>query len=172
MASQAPFNVILKVASLWMVLLVLPFTERTLLGLQTYYGLFIGLGLAFVMYGLTIHSIFAFLQHTKRAPVYIWIAFLLWSFFICCILAVFAIEYDLLPHTSGPSLAKSRPLIDYLYYEVMTFTTVGYGDIVPLSAHGKLLAICTALLGATHGVTFVALMLQALTQHPPAKSQE
>jgi hypothetical protein len=86
-------------------------------------------------------------------------------FFICCILAIFAIEYDLLPHTSEPSLAKSRPLIDYLYYEVMTFTTVGYGDIVPLSTHGKLLAICTALLGATHGVTFVALMLQALTQH-------
>jgi hypothetical protein len=54
----------------------------------------------------------------------------------------------------------------------MTFTTVGYGDIVPLSAHGKLLAICTALLGATHGVTFVTLMLQALTQRPPAKSQE
>ena len=72
MASQAPFNVILKVASLWMVLLLFPFTERTLLGLQTHYGLFIGLGLAFVMYGLTIHSIFAFLQHTKREPVYIY----------------------------------------------------------------------------------------------------
>jgi Ion channel len=172
MASQSTFNVILKVAALWIALLALPVTERTLLGLQTYYGLFIGLGLVFVMYGLTIHSIFAFLQHTKREPVYIWIAFLLWSFFICCILAVFAIEYDLLPHTSEPSLAKSRPLIDYLYYEIMTFTTVGYGDIVPLSAHGKLFAICTALLGATHGVTFVALMLQALTQHPPAKSQE
>ena len=165
MANQSVFNVILKVAPLWIALLVFPFTERTLLGLQTYYGLFVGLGLVFVTYGLTIHSIFAFLQHTKREPVYIWIAFLLWSFFICCILAIFAIEYDLLPHTSEPSLAKSRPLIDYLYYEVMTFTTVGYGDIVPLSTHGKLLAICTALLGATHGVTFVALMLQALTQH-------
>jgi hypothetical protein len=29
---------------------------------------------------------------------------------------------------------------------------------VPLSAQGKLLAICTALLGFTHGVTFVALV--------------
>ena len=53
-----------------------------------------------------------------------------------------------------------------IYYEIMTFTTVGDGDIVPLSAQGKLLAICTALLGFTHGVTFVALLLQALTQHP------
>src|SRR6516162_995119 len=107
MASQSPFNVILKVAALWIALLVLPFTERTLLGGQTYYGLFIGLGLVFVMYGLTIYSIFAFLQHTKREPVYIWVAFLLWSFFICCILAIFAIEYDLLPRTSEPSLAKN-----------------------------------------------------------------
>ena len=172
MAIQSPFNFILKVAALWIALLVIPFTERTLLSLRTHYGLFIGLGLAFAMYGLTIHSIFAFLQHKERDPVYIWIAFLLWSFFICCILTVFAIEYDLLPRTSERSLARSRPLIDYLYYEVITFTTVGYGDIVPLSAHGKALAICTALLGSTHGVTFVTLMLQALTQHSPAKSRE
>ena len=80
MANQSVFNVILKVAPLWIALLVFPFTERTLLGLQTYYGLFVGLGLVFVTYGLTIHSIFTFLQHTKREPVYIWIAFLLWSF--------------------------------------------------------------------------------------------
>jgi Ion channel len=102
----------------------------------------------------------------------VWLAFLLWSVFICCVLAVFAIEYDLLPHKSEPSITQGRPLIDYLYFEIMTFTTVGYGDIVAASAQGKLLAICTALLGATYGVTFVALVLQAMTQHPPAKSQE
>ena len=171
MSSPSTFTFILKLVALWIALLILPLTERTLLDVGTYYGLFIGLGLVFVLYGLTIRSIFSFLQHRTRQPFYIWIVFLLWSFFICCILAAFAMEYDLLPHTSD-SLAKSRPLIDYLYYEIMTFTTVGYGDIVPVSAQGKLLAICTALLGATHGVTFVAIMLQALTRHPPAKSQE
>src|ERR1700737_5181819 len=165
-------QLIAKLAVLWIALLVLPFTERTLLGAKTYYFLYIGVGLTFVLYGLTIRSIFAFLQHTRREPVYVWIAFLVWSVVICCVLAGFAIGYDLLPHTPEPSLAKSRPLIDYLYYEIMTFTTVGFGDIVPLSAQGKLLAICTALLGFTHGVTFVALVLQALTQHPSGKNQE
>jgi hypothetical protein len=96
----------------------------------------------------------------------------MWSVFLCSILAVFAIEYDLLPHTPEPSIAHSRPLIDYFYYEIITFTTVGYGDIIPSTAQGKLLSICTALLGATHGVTFVALVILALTQHPPAKNQE
>jgi hypothetical protein len=57
-----------------------------------------------------------------------------------------------------------RPLIDYLYYEVITFTTVGYGDIVPPTTQGKLLAMCTGLLGATHGVTFVAIVFQALSR--------
>ena len=172
MASQSPFSLIPKLAALWIALLVLPLIERTLLGVRTYCGLFIGLVLAFVLYGLTIRSMFAFLQRTRRQPFYVWIMFLVWSLFICCVLAGFATGYDLLPHTPEPSLTKSRPLIDYLYYEIMTFMTVGYGDIVPLSAQGKLLAICTALLGFTHGVTFVALVLQALTQHPSGKNQE
>ena len=162
-------RLIARLAALWIVLLVLPFAERTLLGAKTYYFLYIGLGLVFVLYGLTIRSLFSFLYHTRRDPAYVWIAYLAWSVFICSILSVFAIEYDLLPHT--PELYR-RPLIDYLYYEIITFTTVGYGDIIPSTAQGKLLAMCTALLGATHGVTFVALVLQALTQHPPAKNQE
>ena len=92
--------------------------------------------------------------------------------FICSVPAVFAIEYDLPRHLPEGSAPLSPPLIDYLYYEIITFTTVGYGDIIPTTDQGKLLAICTALLGSTHGVTFVALVLQALTQNPPGKSQE
>jgi hypothetical protein len=84
--------------------------------------------------GLTIRSIVFFLQHTRREPVYVWIAFLLWSIFICSVPAVFAIEYDFLPHTSGLSITQGRPLIDYLYYEIITFTNVDYGDIIPTTA--------------------------------------
>src|SRR6201998_3470852 len=76
-----------KLAGLWIALLVLPVAERTLLGAKTYYFLYIGLGLVFVLYGLTIRSIFSFLQHARREPVYVWIAFLVWSVFICSVLA-------------------------------------------------------------------------------------
>jgi hypothetical protein len=168
---KLPLWTALKLAVLWIALLILPFTERTLLSAKTYYFLFIGLGFIFVLYGLTIRTLFHFLQHTRREPVYVWIAFLFWAVFICSILAVFAFEYDLLPHTLEPSITQRRPPIDYLYFEIMTLTTVGYGDIVPHTVQGKFLAICTALLGATHGVTFVAIILQALNQ-PTARGQE
>jgi voltage-gated potassium channel Kch len=166
------YSFIPKLVTLWIAVLLLPLVERTVLGAKTYYFLYLGLGSVFVMYGLTIRSIFHFLQHARREPVFVWIAFLFWSIFICSVLAVFAFEYDLLPHTPEPSITQGRPLIDYLYYEVITFTTVGYGDIVPPTPPGKFLAICTALLGATHGVTFVALVLQALSQHPTGMRHE
>ena len=158
-------RLVLGLALLWGGLLALPFTERTLAGAKTYYFLFVGLGLVFVMYGLTIRSVFSLLRHTKREPVYVWIGFLLWSVFLCGVLAVFGTEYDLLPPTRDPSIIHGRPFFDYLYFEVITFTTVGYGDIIPTTVQGKFLAMCTALLGATHGVTFVAIILQALS-HP------
>jgi hypothetical protein len=163
-------RLIAKLGVLWVVLLILPFAERTLLGAPTYYFLYIGLVLVFVLYGFTVRSVFAFLHHARREPVYVWIAYLAWSVFICSVLAIFALEYDLLPRASEPSVAHGRPLIDYLYYEIITFTTVGYGDMVPSTAQGKLFAMCTALLGATHGVTFVALFLLALTRQPTAKN--
>src|SRR3979490_2022215 len=75
MLEESPFSLILKLATLWTGILVLPLIERTILGARTYYGLFIGLGLVFVLYGLTIRSIFAFLQHTRREPFYVWIMF-------------------------------------------------------------------------------------------------
>src|ERR1700736_3672117 len=98
MASQSPFSLIPKLAALWMALFVLPLIERTLLGARTYYGLFIGLGLVFVLYGLTIRSIFVFLQHTRREPFYVWIMFLQGVGFIAGRVAGFAAHSDLLPH--------------------------------------------------------------------------
>src|SRR5260221_12609042 len=69
MAIQATFNDILKLVALWIALLILPVTETTLLDARTYYGLFIGLGLVFVMYGLTIRSIFALSAAQKAGAI-------------------------------------------------------------------------------------------------------
>ena len=161
------FWTILKLLPFWIAILIPPVIERTVLGSRTYYFLYIGLASVFVLYGLTLRTLFHYLSQVRREPIFVWIGYLLWSLFLCCVLAVFAFQYDLLPHVPAPDASSSRPLIDYLYYEIITFTTVGYGDIVPSSAPAKILAMFTALFGATHGVTFVAIVLQALTR-PPA----
>ena len=168
---QYSVRTVLKLLAFWIAIVIPPLIERTFLGSGTYYFLYLGLASVFVMYGLTLRTLFHFLQQTRREPIFVWLGYLLWSLFLCCVLAMFAYEYDLLPHLPDPSTTQSRPLIDYLYYEVITFTTVGYGDIVPSSLPAKVLAMFTALLGATHGVTFVAIVLQALGR-PASKSEE
>jgi hypothetical protein len=162
---------ILKLLAFWIATLIPPVIERTVLHSGTYYFLYIGLASVFAMYGLTLRTLFHYLQHTRREPIIVWIGYLFWSLFLCCILAVFAFVYDLLPHPTASSPTECRPLIDYLYYEVITFTTVGYGDIVPVTVPAKVFAMFTALFGATHGVTFVAIVLQALTRPPPRDGQ-
>jgi hypothetical protein len=162
---------VLKLLPFWIAILIPPIIERTILGSKTYYFLYIGLASVFVMYGIALRTLFHYLHQTRHEPIVVWLGYLLWSLFLCSVLAVFPFEYDLLPHIPDPSATQGRPLIDYLYYEVITFTTVGYGDIIPSVVPAKILAMCTALFGATHGVTFVAIVLQALT-HPPSKGDE
>jgi hypothetical protein len=162
---------ILRLLPFWIAILIPPLIERTVLGSSTYYFLYIGLASVFVLYGLTLRTLFNYLQKIRRELIFVPLSYLAWSVFLCSILAVFAYEYDLLPHISDSSATQGRPLIDYLYYEVITFTTVGYGDIIPATMPAKIFAMFTALFGATHGVTFVAIVLQALT-HPPSKGEE
>jgi hypothetical protein len=68
------------------------------------------------------------------------------------VLAVFAVEYNLLPHTSEPSIMHGRPLIDYLYGEIIAFTTVGYGEIVQRTAQGKSFSVSARLFLVPHTV--------------------
>lgn len=51
--------------------------------------------------------------------------------------------------TYAPSAAYQMSLGDYIYYSIITFTTVGYGDFIPKSALiSRLLAASEAFIGA------------------------
>ena len=63
---QQEIRIIAKLVVLWILLLVLPFAERILLGAKTYYFLYIGLGLVFVLYGLTVLSLSCSTQDESR----------------------------------------------------------------------------------------------------------
>lgn len=50
--------------------------------------------------------------------------------------------YYLLSHQSIDHFGYSLTLLDSLYYSMITQTTIGYGDIVPLSNVAKIVCMC------------------------------
>ena len=49
---------------------------------------------------------------------------------------------------------------DVYYYLIISFTSVGYGDISPIENSGKLLAIVLSLIGNAFSATFIVLVLE------------
>src|SRR4029077_6534989 len=68
----------------------------------------------------------------ERAELSIWIVFLLWSLFICCILTAFAIEYDLLPHTSELTNIDARLAIRIKDAGAVAYQSADHGKLAPL----------------------------------------
>mgnify|MGYP001080539196 CR=1 FL=1 len=54
-------------------------------------------------------------------------------------------------------------LFQTLYFSTVTFTSVGYGDLIPRAGAGKALAMTEALMGSAHGVLFVLVHLRGGT---------
>lgn len=51
------------------------------------------------------------------------------------------------------------PLKDYFYYAFITFTTTGYGDVVPLKPISKSLAILISVSGQLYVATIIAMLV-------------
>jgi len=70
-----------------------------------------------------------------------------------------ALFFIVLAGVAGYNLIEGWPLIDSLFMTIITLTTVGYGEIHPLSSTGRLFTIVLIALG----VGFVAYTLGSLT---------
>jgi len=66
--------------------------------------------------------------------------------FIFCVILIFvsSVMY-LFEHPHQPHIFSDIP--SSMWWAVVTMTTLGYGDMVPMSAAGRLLGACTALIG-------------------------
>lgn len=62
-------------------------------------------------------------------------------------------------HDANPHLVT---FLDAVYYSVATITTVGFGDIVPMTHAGKLLAIASMLVGSGFYVAFTAVLASSI----------
>jgi hypothetical protein len=70
----------------------------------------------------------------------------------------------LLGCTLGMALAEGWTLADALYFALITGMTVGYGDIVPTTALGRIISVVIAMIGIVYVGIVVAIATRALTQ--------
>ena len=69
----------------------------------------------------------------------------------------------------GPAASGSMKGFTALYYSVITLTTVGYGDIVPVSGAARMLAMTEAMTGALYLAVLVARLVSLYSSaNPPA----
>ena len=67
--------------------------------------------------------------------------------------------YTIVESISPGSFSGTPESGDLLYFSFVTLTTVGYGDVLPLSALGKRLAILEAAMGSIYMAVIVAMIV-------------
>ncbi len=107
------------------------------------------------------HAGHLFLEHTSRYGH----SFSRWgvtvAIFILLFAGIFAVLDYLNPVGMFDMIATFNPF-DYVYFSIVSFTTVGYGDIVPITNLEKLLSGVEALLGYLMLGVFITLIQKRL----------
>lgn len=62
------------------------------------------------------------------------------------------------PGAFSYSIDKPAEYSRYLYFSIISFTTIGYGDITPVSAGARFLVCVEAILGSIVNVIFIAIL--------------
>ncbi len=89
-----------------------------------------------------------------RQPVF-WIITIIGHVFI----ALGAALFFWFEHDENPGVST---FLEAVFWAVSTITTVGYGDIVPVTTAGRLVAIAMMLLGSLYAVLYTTLFVAAL----------
>ena len=67
--------------------------------------------------------------------------------------------YNIVEGISPGSFSGTSETVDLIYFSFVTLTTVGFGDVVPLSAFGKRLAIFEAAMGSIYMAVIIAMIV-------------
>lgn len=87
------------------------------------------------------------------------VPFLTLSFFGNTVVITFASMLYYLEHDVNPKIAS---FVDALWWSFATTSTVGYGDVVPVTVAGKLIGICLMLIGVAIFGIYTALFARAI----------
>jgi hypothetical protein len=78
----------------------------------------------------------------------------------------FCLAFLFLDGADGPFFAgdQAQPSTSFMYFSLVTITTVGYGDLAAASPLGRLVATSEAVIGQVYLVTFVAMLVGLMIQ--------
>ncbi len=62
-------------------------------------------------------------------------------------------------HQPTEFFGEPEPTTSYVYFSLVTITTLGYGDLAPATELGRLMATAEAIIGQIYLVTFVAFLV-------------
>lgn len=71
-----------------------------------------------------------------------------------------------------PFFGEPQPTTAFMYFSLATITTVGYGDLAPVTALGRLVATSEAVIGQVYLVTIVAMVVGLLAQNWRPRREE
>lgn len=91
-----------------------------------------------------------------RRPAFIFLGLSAFSVMTFFSVLIFWIEHEVNPKFSHP--------LDAAYFTVSTMTSVGFGDIVPMTAMGKIVAMSMMLLGTFIFVSFTGVVASTVLE--------
>jgi len=109
-----------------------------------------------------LNSVSSFFSHRIRNAVLNGIAFYITVTLVFGLLYYFT---DSLDFRSAPSFNNFK-ILDYIYFSAVTFTTIGYGDIVPVAGVGHLIVFIESCIELTFFPVFGGFIAYKFMQRP------
>ena len=135
--------------------------------LWIYYGsqmpsnwlLFLYLAIIVFFYFSVIHSISNSSKNLKHEDIFrVVCTYFLLNFSIIAWFAFAGISFNSFECDANCLSSNMNKLVDAFYYSTVSFTTIGFGDIVPINTAGKLLLIVEALISSVNSAMFISIV--------------
>ena len=86
---------------------------------------------------------------------------------------VWALLYSVIQHVEPASFTVERlELMDFIYFSFVTLSTVGYGDVAPVSATARSLANVEAIVGQFYLAVLISRLVALYSAHPAPAEPE
>ncbi|WP_251475867.1 ion channel [Stenotrophomonas lactitubi] len=109
----------------------------------------------YISFGLVSHR---HLRYTREELVFTPLIFVVTSILLILIFSAYYAKLHWVAFSKDDRVVTN--LSEALYFSTATFTTLGFGDVVPVTAQGRWMVVVESMLGMTHMVVFILLFLR------------